>query len=224
VGVTFAQVKQQDPNQTQSASAAKPKSERVHRAAHRSSSSFQSMLAYGSFALGDEERFGPMMLLQYSFNRTARPQFDLFAGILFRTGSSTPIDEREYVPLASSFVSYYSLPSDYYYDDPYYLRPHLSIGVAFLGADVAFYLTEGEVRPYFGLGASFAFWSYQSRLSGTVTPNVKAGLDVRMSNSLSAFVEARRMFGVPTFIGPETPKFDGLTAAAVGLSYAPRLR
>jgi hypothetical protein len=182
------------------------------------------MIAYGSFTLGGEERFGPMMLMQYSFNRTARPQFDVFAGILFRTGSSGPIDEREYVPLASHFATVYSPNSDYYYDDPYYLRPHLSIGVALLGADVAFYLSEGEVRPYLGLGASFAFWSYQSRLGGTVAPNVKAGLDVRMSNSLSAFAEVRRMFGIPTFIGPMSPKFDGLTAAAVGLSFAPRLR
>ncbi|MBM4161203.1 MAG: hypothetical protein FJ217_08895 [Ignavibacteria bacterium] len=220
----LAQLPQPDQNQSQTKSAINSPVQRPVRPVRRSSSSFQSMIAYGSFALGDEERFGPMMLVQYSFNRTSRPQFDLFAGVLFRTGSSSPIDEREYVPLASHFAyPYRSYPSyGDYYTDPYYRRPLVSIGAAFFGADVSLYLAEGDVRPYVGFGASFAFWSHLNSVSGTIAPNLKAGLDVRVADSFSAFGEVRRMFGVPTFIGPTTPKFDGLTAAAIGLAFAPR--
>jgi len=222
----IAQIPEPDQEQPQTKSAVGSQAQKPPRTVRRSSSSIQSMIAYGSFALGDEERFGPMMLVQYSFNRTARPQFDVFAGVLFRTGSSGPIDEREYVPLASHFAyPYHSYPSyGDYYTDPYYRRPLVSIGATFFGADVSLYLAEGDIRPYVGFGASFVFWSHLSSVSGTIAPNLKAGLDVRVADTFSAFGEVRRMFGVPTFIGPTTPKFDGLTAAAIGVSFAPRLR
>ncbi len=222
-GEAFAQLRQADQNQTRSASVPKSQSQKLTRAARSSSSSFQTMIAYGSFALGDEERFGPMMLLQYSMNRRSMPTIDIVGGVLFRAGASGLVDQREYIPLASHFAYPYSSFGDYY-TDPYSQRPLVSIGLAFLGVDLAFYLTEGEVRPYLGVGASFAFWSYSSRFSGTIAPNAKAGLDVRINNSLSAFAEARRMFGVPNLVGPNTPKFDGLTAAAIGVAFAPQIR
>ena len=216
----FAQLPKPDLHQTpQSGTEAR----RLPRTVNRSQSTIHTMVAYGSFALGGEDRFGPMMVMQYTVNRNARPALDLFGGVLFRAGTSGPVDQREYIPLASHFAYPYSSFEDYY-TDPYYQRPLVSIGLAFLGADVAFYLTEGEVRPYVGFGASFAFWSYSSRFSGTIAPNAKAGLDVRISNSFSAFAEARRMFGVPNLVGPNSPRFDGLTAGAIGISFMPQMR
>ncbi len=182
-----------------------------------------SLIAYGSFSLGGEDRFGPMMILQYSPNPRSVPAIDLFGGILFQTGTSGTIDTREYIPIASYFAPYYS-PFSNYRNDYLYDTPRFSIGLAFLGADATFYLLDGEVRPYVGIGGALALWSYTNRLNGTLAPDAKAGLEIRVSNTFSGFAEVRRMFGVPNLFGLDTPKFDGLTSAAIGISFAPRLR
>jgi len=182
-----------------------------------------SMVAYGSFSTGGEDRFGPMVVVQYSPRRYSKPAFDFFAGVLIQTGTSGAVDGQDYIPLASYYTPSYSPYSDYR-NDNYYRMPHLSIGLAFLGADVTFYLLDGEVQPYVGFGGSLAFWTYTNRLNGTLAPDAKAGLNIHLSNSLSGFAEVRRMFGVPDFLGMSTPRFDGLTSAAIGFSFAPRLR
>jgi hypothetical protein len=184
---------------------------------------FSSMVAYGSFSVGGEDRFGPMLVVQYSPRRFSRPSIDFFGGILIQTGTSGPVDAQNYIPLASYYTPYYSYYSDYR-NDNYYRMPNFSIGMGFLGADVTFYMLEGEVRPYVGFGGSLALWTYSSRLSGTVAPDAKAGLDIHLSNSLSGFAEVRRMIGVPNLLNLSGPKFDGLTSAAIGVSFAPRLR
>ena len=189
----------------------------------RGGTTFSSMVAYGSFSVGGEDRYGPLLLLQYSPNRFSMPAIDLFGGVLFQTGSSGPVDQRDFVPVASYFAPYYS-PYSNYRNDYAYRTPHMSVGLAFLGADVTFYVLQGDVRPYVGLGGSLAFWSFSSRLSSTLAPDAKAGLDVHINNSLSGFAEVRRLFGVPNLLGSSLPRFDGLTSAAVGVSFAPKLR
>jgi len=219
----FAQLDEASVGLATATSGAGGETGRTSRGSAWSRSSFTSMIAYGSFALSSEDRFGPMIILQYTPNRYWRPTIDLIGGVLIRAGKSGPTDERDYVPLASQFASAYSPFSDYY-NDGYYQRPRFSIGLAFLGADMTYYLAEGQVRPYVGVGASFAFWSYLNRFSGALAPSAKGGLDVRISNSFSGFAELRRMLGVANFVGPNTPKFDGLTAVAIGISFVPRLR
>jgi len=189
----------------------------------RSGARFGSMVAYGSFQLGDEDRFGPMLILQYSPSRRSVPAIDFFAGVLVQTGSSEIINQEEYIPIASMFAPYYS-PYSNYRNDNLYRSPHYSLGLGFLGADVTFYLAEGDVQPYVGLGGALAFWSYSSRMSGTFAPDAKAGLSVQMSSGFSGFAEVRRMFDVPNLAGLEAPRFGGVTSAALGISFAPRLR
>lgn len=182
-----------------------------------------SMVAYGSFSVGGEDRFGPMFVVQYSPRRFSGPAIDFFGGILLQTGTSGPVNGQEYIPLASYYAPYYS-PYSNFRNDNYYRMPNFSIGLGFLGADVTFYMLEGEVRPYVGFGGSLALWTYSGRLSGTVAPDAKAGLNVHLSNSLSGFAEVRRMIGVPNLLNLSGPRFDGLTSAALGVSFAPRLR
>ena len=182
-----------------------------------------SMIAYGSFSVGGEDRFGPMFMLQYSPRRYSGPAVDFFGGVLIQTGASGPVDGQDFIPLASYYAPYYS-PYSNYRNDNYYRMPNFSIGMGFLGADVTFYMLEGEVRPYVGFGGSLALWTYSSRFSGTVAPDAKAGLNINMTNSLSGFAEVRRMFGVPNLLNVSGQKFDGLTSAAIGVSFAPRLR
>jgi hypothetical protein len=189
----------------------------------RNSQSFSTMVAYGSFSVGGEERFGPMMIVQYSPRISSGPSIDFSGGILFRTGSSVPENEGDYVPLASFYTPYYS-PYSNHRNDNYYRMPNLNIGMGFLGADVTFYMTEGQVRPYLGFGGALALWTYSGRLSGTVAPEAKAGMNIHLNNSLSGFAEVRRMFGVPNLLNLSGPKFDGLTSVALGVTFAPRLR
>jgi len=189
----------------------------------RSEARFGSMVAYGSFQLGDEDRFGPMLIVQYSPRQRSMPAFDFFAGVLVQTGSSGIINQDEYIPVASMFAPYYSPYSDCR-NDNLYRMPHFSVGLAFLGADVTFYLAEGDVRPYVGIGGSLAFWSYSRQLNGTFAPDAKAGLSVQVSSGFSGFAEVRRIFEVPNIVGIHAPKFGGLTSAAIGVSFAPRLR
>jgi hypothetical protein len=189
----------------------------------RGNQTLSSMVAYGSFSVGGEDRFGPMFVVQYSPRRFSGPAIDFFGGILVQTGTSDPVEGQDYIPLASYYAPYYS-PYSNYRNDNFYRMPNFSIGMGFLGADVTFYMLEGEVRPYVGFGGSLALWTYSSRLSGTVAPDAKAGLDIHLSNSLSGFAEVRRMFGVPNLLNLSGPKFDGLTSAAIGVSFAPRLR
>jgi hypothetical protein len=189
----------------------------------RSDRDFGLSVAFGSFSLGDEERFGPVLTLQYSPNRHSFPAVDLFLGALIQTGNSGMVDPRNMVPIQSYFTPYYSPYSDYR-NDNYFRSPNFSIGLAFLGTDVTFFMLEGSVRPYVGLGGSLAFWSSSNRFGGTIAPDAKAGLDVRVNSSFSGFAEVRRMFGVPNLFGWDTPRFDGLTSAAIGLSFAPKLR
>jgi hypothetical protein len=189
----------------------------------RAGREFGSAVAYGSFSAGDEERFGPVITLQYTPNRHTFPAIEFFAGALIQTGTSGIVDTRNLIPVQSYFTSYYSPYSDYR-NDNYFRSPNFSIGLAFLGSDVTFFLLEGQVRPYVGFGGSLAFWSSTNRFSGTIAPDAKAGLDVRVNSSLSGFAEIHRMFGVPNLFGWNTPKFDGFTSVALGVSFAPRLR
>ena len=184
---------------------------------------FGSTVAYGSFSLSDEERFGPIITFQYTPNRRTFPVIEFFAGALIQTGTSGVVDERNLIPVQSYFAPYYS-PFSNYRNDNYFRSPNFSIGLAFLGSDVTFFLLEGQVRPFVGFGGSLAFWSSANRFSGTIAPDAKAGMDVRVNSSFSGFVEIRRMFGVPNLFGWNTPKFDGFTSAAIGVSFAPRLR
>ena len=189
----------------------------------RGSQEFGPSVAYGSFSLGDEERFGPVITLQYTPNRHTFPALEFFVGALIQIGQSGVVDTRELVPVQSYFAPYYSPFSDYR-NDNVYRSPNFSIGLAFLGSDVTFFMLEGPVRPYVSFGGSLAFWSSTNRFSGTIAHDAKAGLDIQVNSSFSGFVEVHRMFGVPNLFGWNTPKFDGLTSAAIGMSFAPKLR
>lgn len=188
----------------------------------RSSQSWSSMVAYGSLQLQGEERFGPAVLFQYTPRRYRGPAFDFHAGVLFQANETEAQNQNDYIPVASLLAPYESPYSDYR-NENLFTMPHFSIGLAFLGADVTFYLSEGRVRPYLGLGSSLVFWSRASQLHAAVAPGMKAGLQASISTSFSGFVEARRMVGIHSFIGPESGRFNGMTSAAIGLTFAPQL-
>lgn len=193
------------------------------QSSQRSGPTFGSMVAYGSFQLGDEDRFGPMLILQYSPSGRSTPAIDLFAGVLIRTNPAGAVNPDDYIPVASMFAPYYS-PYSNYRNDNLYRATQYSLGLGVLGADVTFYLAEGDVKPYVGFGGALAFWTYSRRMSATFAPDAKAGVSVQVNSGFSGFAEVRRMFDVPNLAGLDAPRFGGVTSAALGVSFAPRLR
>ncbi|MBI3578149.1 MAG: hypothetical protein HY089_01905 [Ignavibacteriales bacterium] len=187
------------------------------------SSAFKSMVAYGSYRLGEDTRYGPAIFLQYSPNYFSTPSLDIFVGTMLHFSGSNTINQQEYIPVAHMFAARYPLNYSSYYAENYG-RPSFSIGLAFIGTNLTFYLTEGNVRPYAGIGGMLLFYPYAEKIGGTLAPDAKAGLDIKISTAFAGFAEVRRTFGVPSLIGPNSPKFGGLTAAAIGVSFAPQLR
>lgn len=186
-------------------------------------SAFKSMVAYGSYQLGEDTRYGPAIFLQYSPNYFSTPSLDIFVGTMLHFSGTNAINQQDYIPVAHLFAARYPLSySTYYAED--YARPSFSIGLAFIGTNLTFYLTEGSVRPYAGIGGMLLFYPYADKIGGTLAPDAKVGLDVKISTVFAGFAELRRTFGVPSLIGPNSPKFGGLTAAAIGVSFAPQLR
>ncbi len=186
-----------------------------------SRSNWSSALAYASFGIGGGERFGPTLFIQYTPNGRMNPMIDLYAGLMIGSGKSGPVNQDEYIPVASRWASNYSPYSNtinpYYYD-----YPRLSFGLMMLGGDVTYYFARGDVRPYVGAGAMVLGWGNQGTYSMTVAPAAKAGLQISMSSGLDGFAEVRHAVGVPSLIGPATEKFNGFTAAAFGISFFPR--
>ncbi|HAL56801.1 MAG TPA: hypothetical protein DCP63_10070 [Bacteroidetes bacterium] len=188
-----------------------------------SRSSLTTMIAYGSYRVDGEDRYGPMVLFRYAPNRLSSPSVEIFAGVQFRYGTSGIVDERDYVPVAGLFAPYYS-PISNDRNPNYYRSPRFSLGLGILGTDLTFYFSDGSVRPYVGLSAMATLWSYEQKVNGTIAPGAKGGLDVRMSQGFTGFAEVRHAVGVPNLIGPDSPKFGGLWAAAFGVSFAPQFK
>ena len=72
----------------------------------RGAQEFGPAVAYGSFSLGDEERYGPIISLQYTPNRHTFPALEFFVGALIQTGTSGAVDTRNLVPVQSYFAPY----------------------------------------------------------------------------------------------------------------------
>lgn len=183
------------------------------------SSQVAPMAAYGNFSFGDRTFAGPALTMQYSPRRYAPMGFDFVGGFIMSFGSSSVIDEDQYIPAGASFTRFRSPIGRNGFRGLY-----LQSTFGYFGADFTYYLAEGPFRPYVGVGAFLVGAGYAGDFYSTVTPDAKAGVQVEIKNSISGFAEVRQLFGVPNFIGPGGTRFNGSTIAAVGISFAPSLR
>ena len=180
--------------------------------------SFAPLGAVTHYVLDGESITGPTIGLQYFSREISSSQFSLFAGVTFRP---------------NGYEYYRSEP--FIYQDPsmpYRMMPpvyngamrvsRFSVGLGFVGGDWRTYLADGSVRPYLGVGAQLVGWSSASTYTGTILPEVKAGLDMHLSSGVNAFAEGQYSFGMPTLFGSRFSTLNDLFSFGVGISFAPR--
>ncbi len=181
-------------------------------------SSFSPLVGVSHYVLDGNANTDPTVGLRYSFREFSLNQLNLFGGAtLQRTGAG-----------------YYQTDPFVYSGEsqPYGFQPpmsenavpgsRLAFGLAFAGIDWRRYLTDGNVRPYLGIGVQLVSWSLSGTWTGTVLPTADAGLDVRLSSGLSAFAEGQYAFGMPTMFGSRLSTLQNIFSFGVGVSFIPQ--
>ncbi len=170
------------------------------------------------YLLDGQSVTGPTIGLQYFSREMSSSRFNLFGGVTLKP------EGYEYYRM-DPFI--YSDPNQ-----PYRLQPpvyngamrmsHFSLGLAFFGFEWRTYLADGSVRPYLGVGAQMVGWSVSGTYTGSILPEVKAGLDVQLTSGFRAFAEGQYSFGMPTLFGTRSSNLKELYSLGVGISFAPR--
>jgi hypothetical protein len=180
--------------------------------------SFAPIAGVTHYVLDNEAITGPSIGIRYLTREISSSRFSLFAGVTLRPNG----------------FGYYQTTPFIYSDQsqPYRLQPPIydgavrasrfAFGLAFFGFDWRMYLVDGSVRPYVGIGAQMVSWSYSSTMTGTITPDAKAGLEVHLTSGFNAFAEGQYAFGMPTLYGPHLSRLDNLASFGLGISFAPR--
>ncbi len=210
VSVAAAQIPVPDLSQISNT----PREQRISRVV-RSASFMAPTVSYAGYTIGGERLFGASLMLQYSLFQSRSESIDLLGGVMFRFRNVTdPIDMEDYAPLGIR-------PYNETHSSHSMLRG-LRFGLAFVGTDYTIYLTEGDVRPYVGLGGMILAFPYQGTIGSTIAPDVKAGLLANLSGGFSGFAEVKHIFGLPFSLGAPSTAFKDLTGFAFGLAFAPR--
>jgi hypothetical protein len=180
--------------------------------------SFAPLAAVTHYVLDGQSTTGPTFGLQYFTREISSGRFSLFGGVTLHSNG------YEYYR-SDPFI--YTEPSQ-----PYRMMPPIyngavrvsrfSLGLAFFGFDWRTYLADGSVRPYLGVGAQLVGWSYSSTYTGTILPELKAGLDMRLTSGFAAFAEGQYSFGMPTLFGSRFSTLKELFSFGVGISFAPQ--
>ena len=190
-----------------------PQNRITRQAGFQSRSAFAPIVAFSRYGLDGEFRSGMTLGLGYVPNRRLNPNLELSGGIIL--GSTGPA--QEYV-VSDAFPTM-QRNNRFSFPNGYYAVPRVGLGMAFLGIGAVYYLADGDVRPYVGIGTNAYMWR---NYAGTVTPDVKGGLDVNIASGFSGFAEVRHSIGMPNFFTSRYSTFNGLTSFAFGLAFAPR--
>ncbi|HEY6950821.1 MAG TPA: hypothetical protein VI758_00355 [Bacteroidota bacterium] len=181
-------------------------------------SSIAPLAGVTHYVLDGEAVTGPTIGLRYLSSELSSSRLSLFGGVTVRPDG----------------FAYYRTEPFLVYDQtrPYQLQPPISngamresrfaFGLSFFGFDWRTYLADGSVRPYLGLGAQLVSWSSSSRLTGTITPDAMAGLEIHLSSGFDGFAEGRYSYGMPALFGSKFSRLRDVTMFAVGVSFAPR--
>jgi len=187
---------------------------------------FSPLAGFGQYRFGGDVQSGPALGVRLAFLGDQQINLGFTAGLAFRVSGAS---RDEAVPLLAmraytgrgGLSDFQSGPDNYAnYDGPRY--PRMSLALGFLGPDVTVYFAQGDVRPYAGVGAQLILFPYTDNLAGAVAPDVRAGLDVRLSSGLSGFAEIRHAFGIASLVSPSGKDFRDLSIFAFGLSFVPR--
>ena len=190
-----------------------PQSRAPRQVSFLSRSAFSPIVAFSRYGLDGQFRNGLTLGLEYIPNRRSNPNFEFSGGVVL--GGSGHVQQ---------FSVYEALPAlqrndSFGFGNRYNAAPRFGLGMAFLGIGAVYYLADGDVRPYIGIGANAYAWR---NYAGTVTPDVKGGLDVNIASGFSGFAEVRHSIGMPNFFTSRYSTFNGLTSFAFGIAFAPR--
>jgi hypothetical protein len=184
-------------------------------------SSFAPIVAVSRYTLDDQPVTGPTVGLRYQSREFASSRLGLYAGATFRPNGSGYYQSEP-------FLMYNTNPYQ-----PYRMQPPIyggagrttryEVGLAFFGFDWRVYLAEGDVRPYVGLGAQLISWTVNQTFSGTVTPDLKTGLDIRLTSGFNGFIETQYSTGMPTMFGSQFSTLKNVFMVAIGVSFAPKI-
>jgi hypothetical protein len=165
---------------------------------------------------------GPSIALRYTPNRFMEPSLEFYGGLVMKLSNTNARYLRPTSALDNIAGFRSPLPSGgQYFSAPPPMETALSFGYGFFGADVKLYLADGSVRPYISAGVQLVLYSWYSPLTVAVAPDVRAGLDLRLSNGFSAFGEVRHAFGLTGLLAPAGRAFDNATTLALGFTFLP---
>ena len=183
------------------------------RFSNRSRSAIAPIFSFGRYGIDGDFRTGVMLGLGYSPNRRSNPSLEIRGGAVL--GSTGAV--QQYV-VSDAFPTLQR--NDHFtFGNGYYAVPRFGLGLAFLGVGAVYYLADGDIRPYVGFGANAYVWR---NYAGTITPDVKGGLDVSIASGFAGFAEVRHSIGMPNFFTSQYSTFNGLTSFAFGFAFAPR--
>jgi hypothetical protein len=180
--------------------------------------SFAPLAGVTHYVLDNEAITGPTIGIRYQSRELTSIRFSLFAGTTFRPNGYGYYETTPFI--------YNDQEQPYRMQSPIYggavRASRFAFGLAFFGFDGRTYLADGSVRPYVGVGAQLVSWSSSGTLTGTITPDAKAGLDVHLTSGLNAFAEGQYSFGMPTLYGSHISRLHNLATFGFGVSFAPR--
>lgn len=172
--------------------------------------------AVAQYTINNEAWTGPAMGIQFRPRTSSFPSIEMNFGVVFRM-SDVVVTRVPYIPVQRSIP--FTQPGTAEYQIRQYVT---GVGLGFIGAEAVFYLAEGDVRPYVGVGLNGLLWQYTSRLNGAIAPDLKAGLDIKLSNSVAGFAEVKRIIGLSNGLSYNNSQFDGLTSFSFGVAFAPQ--
>ncbi len=189
----------------------------VHSYQSNNRADFGITTGYAGFKIDDIAREGVNIDLHALLSRFSPVRIEFNAGFVLYNTPSASIGQ-------SSVYSPYIYQSNIYSANQF-LQPRSSLNFAlgYVGSDLLYYFSDGNVRPYVAAGVKAVTWQVSEGFAGTFAPSLRAGIEIAMSSSLSGFAEARYMYGFPNILNQYSSSLYYVTDVAFGVSFAPRL-
>ncbi len=178
---------------------------------------FAPIVAVTHYELDGEGITGPTVGLRFVTREFSSTRISLYGGATLKREGFGFYRVEPFIS-SSEFQPYRLQPPVY---DAAIPASRFAFGLAFAGFDWRKYFSDGDVRPYLGVGAQVVSWSSTGTWTGTIMPTADAGLDVHLSSGLSAFAEGQYAFGMPTLFGSRFSTLKNLFSFGLGVNFVP---
>lgn len=188
---------------------------------NRTEASVEPAAGAARYTIGGEHGYGPVTGLRFALRTHEQLSVGITLGMGWRiTGwTRTGSGELEEIPFRPADRLLRRMDGTARFNRRI---PRLSLALGFLGPDVTVYFSEGDLRPYAGLGVHLVLFPYSETPGTIAAPYLRAGLDVRLRSGLSAFGEMRHAVGLSGLASPGGRSFREFSILALGVSFVPR--